>query len=211
MAFLSRPARADDALGPDRSYRLIRDQENWAWLRDAPAADFWDPIKYIRLVPGRDDLYLTLGGEAREWVEGYENELWGQTGHPTNVYLLQRYMLHADEHLTRYFRFFAQLKTGLESFRLGGPRPIDEDQFDLNAFFGDVAFVPGATLDEPGRLVLRVGRQEMSYGSGRFIDVREAPNVRFAYDGVRLLTRPGPFRNRRVRRAARAHEPRRAR
>jgi hypothetical protein len=194
FATLPRTARADDAVGPDRSYRLIRDQESWAWLRNEPATDFWDPIKYMRLVPGRDDLYLTVGGELREWVEGYENELWGQTGHPTNVYLLQRYMLHADEHLTRYLRFFAQLKTGLESFRQGGPRPIDEDQFDLNAFFGDVAFVPGVTLDDPGRLVLRIGRQEMSYGSGRFVDVREAPNVRFAYDGARVLTRPGPFR-----------------
>jgi hypothetical protein len=191
---LPRPARADDAVVPDRSYRLIRDEENWAWLRDVPATDFWDPIKYMRLVPGHDDLYLTLGGEVREWVEGYENELWGQTGYPTNIYLLQRYMLHADGHLTRYLRFFVQAKSGLESFRKGGPRPIDEDEFDLNAFFGDVAFVPGATLDDPGRLVLRIGRQEMSYGSGRFIDVREAPNVRFAYDGVRLLTRPGLFR-----------------
>src|SRR5580658_7931991 len=95
-------ARADDAVEPDRSYRLIRDEENWAWLRYTPRTDFWDPTKYVRLVPGRDDVYLTLGGEVREWVEGYENELWGQTGHPTNVYLLQRYMLHADEHLTRY-------------------------------------------------------------------------------------------------------------
>jgi len=194
LAIFPHPARADDAVGSERSYRLIRDEENWAWLHDAPATDLWDPIKYIRLVPGHDDLYLTLGGELREWVEGYENELWGQTGHPTNVYLLQRFMLHADEHLTRYLRFFAQVKSGLESFRLGGPRPIDEDAFDLNAFFGDVAFLPGATLDDPGRLVLRIGRQEMSYGSGRFVDVREAPNVRFAYDGVRLLTRPGPFR-----------------
>ena len=148
----------------------------------------------MRLIPGRDDVYLTIGGEVREWVEGYQNELWGKTGYPTNVYLLQRYMLHADEHLTRYLRFFAQLKSGVESFRKGGPRPIDEDEFDLNALFADVAFVPGATLDDPGRLVLRIGRQEMSYGSGRFIDVREAPNVRFAYDGARLLTRSRPFR-----------------
>ena len=32
---LPRPARADDAVGPERGYRLIRDEENWAWLRDA--------------------------------------------------------------------------------------------------------------------------------------------------------------------------------
>jgi hypothetical protein len=30
----------------------------------------------------------------------------------------------------------------------------------------------------------------MSYGSGRFIDVREGPNVRVGYDGVRVIARP---------------------
>ena len=34
----------------------------------------------------------------------------------------------------------------------------------------------------------------MSYGSGRFIDVREGPNVRFGYDGARIMARAGPLR-----------------
>ncbi len=190
----SRAALADDDDDPRRAYQVIRSEEDWGWLRDQPRGDLWDPVKYVRLVPGRDDLYLSLGGEVREWVEGYQNELWGQTGYPTNVYLLERYMLHADEHLTRYVRFFLQFKSGLESFRKGGPRPIDEDVFDANALFVDLAAAPGARFEDPGPLVLRLGRQEMSYGSGRFIDVREAPNVRFAYDGARLITKPGPLR-----------------
>ena len=39
LAIVSRPARADDAVGPESSYRLIRAEENWAWLRATPATD----------------------------------------------------------------------------------------------------------------------------------------------------------------------------
>jgi|HubBroStandDraft_1064217.scaffolds.fasta_scaffold04228_5 alginate export protein len=177
-----------------RSYRLLRDDENWAWLRKPHAEDdFWDPLKYLRLW-GQDDVYLTVGGEIREWVEGYQNELWGQTGVATNIYWLQRYMAHADAHVSPYTRLFVQLKSGIEYGRSGGPRPIDEDRLDFNQLYADGIFVPGATLDAEPKALLRVGRQEMSYGSGRLIDVREGPNVRFGYDGARLITRFDPIR-----------------
>lgn len=90
----SRPVHAQEG-GDRRAYNLLRDDENWAWLRQRHAVDdFWDPVKYLR-IGGRDDVYLTLGGETREWVEGYQNELWGQTGVATNIDWLQRYMVHA--------------------------------------------------------------------------------------------------------------------
>src|SRR5229473_8133549 len=51
---------------PDRNYRLLREDENWSFLRDpALRQDVWDPIKYI---PFRNahDWYMSIGGEARE-------------------------------------------------------------------------------------------------------------------------------------------------
>jgi hypothetical protein len=179
-----------------RAYRLLRDDESWAWLRNPhDIRDPWDPLKYVRLLgEHRDDTFLTLGGEMRQWVEGYRNELWGQTGVVTNAYWLQRYMLHADAHFTRYVRVFWQLKSGIEAGRTGGPRPIDEDRLDFNQLFIDAVAVPGASLDDAPKLFARIGRQEMSYGSGRLIDVREGPNVRFGYDGFRIVSRPGPLR-----------------
>jgi hypothetical protein len=188
-------ARADaEDLDERRSYRLLRDDENWAWLRGPHADDdFWDPVKYLRL-GDRDDTFLTLGGETRQWIEGYQNELWGQTKIATNVYWLQRYMAHADAHLTPYARVFVQLKSGIEYGRTGGPRPVDEDKLDFNQAYVDTAFVPAPSLDAEPKALLRIGRQEMSYGSGRLIDVREGPNVRFGYDGARLITRFGPVR-----------------
>src|ERR1700722_11945739 len=172
-----------------RSYDLLRDEENWAWLRKPHAVeDFWDPVKYLR-IGDRDDVYLTVGGEIREWVEGYQNELWGQTGIAANTYWLQRYMVHADAHVSPYTRLFVQLKSGIEYGRTGGPRPIDQDGLDFNQLYADAIFLPGDTLDAEPSALLRIGRQEMSYGSGRLIDVREGPNVRFGYDGARLMTR----------------------
>lgn len=181
---------------PRRGYRPLRDDESWSWLRDGPAgeADFWDPVKYIPLTKRRPDLYLTLGAEIRLWAELFESETWGGTGHPRDGSLLQRYMVHADLHLTRYARAFVQLKSGISSFRLDGPRPPDQDLLDFNQLYVDVNLLPGATLDAEAPLTLRGGRQEMSYGSGRFIDVREGPNVRFSFDGLRLIARPGPVR-----------------
>jgi len=195
MAAMLPASASADAPDEPRKYQLLRDDENWAWLREPhESTDLWDPLKYVPLVHGRSDLYLTIGGETRQWVEGYHNELWGQTGIPTNVYWLQRYMLHLDTHLTQYLRVFAQLKSGIEAGRIGGPRPVDEDLLDFNQLYVDAVAVPGASLDDDPKLLARVGRQEMSYGSGRLIDVREGPNVRFGYDGVRIISRPDPFR-----------------
>lgn len=195
LAALPRTAHAqtDD---PRRAYKLLRDDENWAWLRDLPPAraDFWDRAKYVPLSRRRTDVYLTFGGEIRLWGEGYQNELWGATEHPQNGTFLQRYMLHADAHLSRYVRVFVQLKSGIGLFRLDGPRPLDQDLLDFNQFYIDAIAIPGRTPDDEPRLLLRGGRQELSFGSGRFVEAREGPNVRFGFDGLRVIARPGPVR-----------------
>ena len=60
---------------PDRSYNLLREDENWTFLRDqALRQDFWDPIKYIPLQSRADDWYLTIAGEAREVWEQIGND-----------------------------------------------------------------------------------------------------------------------------------------
>ncbi len=182
-------ARSDEE--SQRRYRLSRGDENWAWLRTPHAtSDFFDPIKYLRLTERREDIFLSIGGETRQYLEFFQNELWGSTGYVDNVSWLQRYMLHAELRLTRYVRLFVQLKSGIEVGRLGGPRPVDEDLLDANQAFVDVDAVPGRTLDDLPHLTLRIGRQEMAYGSGRLIDVRDGPvNVRFSYDGFRIISR----------------------
>lgn len=163
---------------PDRSFKLLREDEDWSFLADpAKRQDFWDPLKYIRLREGHDDWFMTIGGEAREVWEQIGNDNWGQQPF-WNGYLNQRYMPYFDVHYGRHVRTFVELKSGINSFRYGGPRPIDEKKLDFQAAFLQVGTAPGQNFIE-----LRVGRHELEYGSGRLIDVREGPNVRLSFGG----------------------------
>lgn len=172
------------APAPDRSYRLLRSDEDWSFLRDKNLrSDFWDPLKYIPLRKTDKDWFVTFGGEARETWEQIGNDNWGQSPF-WNGYLNERYMPYADLHYGRHVRTFIELKSGINSFRAGGPRPIDEKKLDFQAGFLEVG---GAT--SWGSMYVRAGRQELEYGSGRLVDVREGPNVRLSFDGFMLRTK----------------------
>jgi hypothetical protein len=43
-----------------------------------------------------------------------------------NAYFDERYVLLFDMHYGKLIRSFVELKSGLSSFRIGGPRPIGE-------------------------------------------------------------------------------------
>ena len=169
---------------PDRSYKLLSEDEDWSFLRDPNLRDdFWDPIKYIALRGGREDWYLTIGGEAREVWEQIGNDNWGQQPY-MNGYFNERYMIHFDVHYGKHVRTFVELKSALNSFRIGGPRTIDEKKLDFQ-----VAFLELGTSGDRNWIKLRVGRQEMDYGSGRLIDVREGPNSRLSFDGFMVKSK----------------------
>ena len=171
-------------------YRQLRYDEDYRYLRDpSRRTDFMDAVKYLLLNPQRD-WYVTLGGEVRERYEYFHNSNWGAGPQDDNGYLLQRYMIHADAHFTDHFRIFTQFKSGLEDGRNGGPRPTDEDQLELNQIFADRKF----TLGDKDSFTLRLGRQEMSFGSSRLVSFRESPNVRLSFDGVRGILMLGAWR-----------------
>jgi len=178
----------DESPRVDRSYKLLRGDEDWSFLQDPTLRDdFWDPVKYIRLRHHRNDWYLTIGGEAR-WVwEQDGNDNWGESPFWNNFFL-QRYMLGFDFHCGEHFRTLVEFKSGLESFRIGGPRPIDEKRLDFQN-----AFVEVGTSAERNWIKLRVGIQELEYGAGRLIDVREGPNVRLSFTGFKVLSKVGPW------------------
>ncbi len=179
-------------MGPT-PYKQLRYDEDWSYLKDPTRrTDFWDPIKYIPF-SGRDDVYLSIGGEARIRYEYFRNENLGsapanQDG--KNDYALQRYMLHADLHVGSKVRFFGEVWSGIENGRIGGPRPdIDRDSFDVHQAFVDFV-VP---LGKGNTMTWRLGRQEMTYGSRRLIDVRAAQTLRRSFDAARVLLRIGEW------------------
>lgn len=189
-----------------RLYRLSREEEDWGFLRDrSRRTDVFDPVKYIRLREGRDDWYMTVGGEVRPYYERFRNENWGAAPQDSNGFWLQRYMLHADVRMGGRFRAFFQLKSAVETNRRGGARPPDEDYLDVHQAFFDFnldlgADARGGSAPAGGgaggnrSLTLRVGRQEFNYGSGRLVSLREGPNVRHSFDAVRLIYRADGWR-----------------
>src|SRR5215475_14473503 len=173
---------------PVPAYHLLRENDDWSFLADpAQRQDFWDPIKYIRLRPSRNDWFLSIGGEAREVWEQIGNDNWGQQPF-MNGYFNQRYMLYFDVHYGKHVRTFLELKSGLNSYRIGGPRPIDEKMLDFQA-----AFLEVGTGNERNSIKVRAGRHELEYGSGRLIDVREGPNVRLSFDGFKVKAGVGSW------------------
>lgn len=170
---------------PKRVYKQLRYDENYEFLKDPELrSDYLDKLKYIPV--GKNDSYLTLGGEVRLFYEHYQHEGWGATGVTSNGYLLQRYMVHADFHIGRRFRLFSQIKSGLLNGREGRERPVDVDRLDFNQLFIDINIVTGEQKRVLAGLVLRAGRHELDFGAGRMISIRELPNVRSAYDGFRI-------------------------
>src|SRR5262249_9858449 len=113
----------------------------------------------------------------------FDNYNWGLGPQDPNGYLLQRYLLSGDLHYQDTFRIFGQFMSELEDGRVDGPRPTDEDDFDLHQGFFDLK----VDLEISGNFTTRIGRQEMFYGSQRLVSVRESPNIRLSFDGVRFI------------------------
>lgn len=175
--------------GESRDYKLVSADEDWSFLADPSLRnDFWDPVKYIQLRALAKDWYLSIGGQIREEWERVLNDNWGLQPY-NNHFLLERYMLHLDAHYGEHLRTFIEFESGISSGRIGGPRPIDEKRLDFASAFIEVSTGPG---DDSA--LLRAGRQELRYGSGRLIDVREGPNVRLSFAGFVGKERLGTWR-----------------
>lgn len=155
----------------------MRYNEDYTNLSADTARNWYHQLKYA---PLRDSgWYASFGGEARYEYVLTQNEDWSKTGVGTDQYALQRYLLHADLHLGQRVRVFAQLSSGTQ---LGGhfePGPLNEDQLNVQNLFADVRLSK--------RLVFRAGRQELDYGTGRLISVREGTNVRKYFTGAKIM------------------------
>lgn len=79
----------------------------------------------------------------------------------------------------------------LEFGRTGGPRPVqDENKLDLNQLF--IEFWTPSQCDQPS-VSLKIGRQELQYGEGALLDMRDL-NVRRSFDGLKFVVRTKDWR-----------------
>jgi hypothetical protein len=169
-------------------YTLLRFNEEYRYFADPRnRTDPFDSLKYIPLNPGDPTSDLSLGGEIRERYEHYSNPGFGVPGQPRNDdYLLQRITLDADLHVNDHLRLFAQ---GISGLQFGGTRekaPTNQDPLDLQQAFLDLKLSAEAAVSG-SYLVVRGGRFAMSYGAGRLVATRAAPNIPFKFDGLQLI------------------------
>lgn len=173
---------AKSTSGP-AAYELLRYEEGYSYLQDPQErTDFWDAAKYIPLSDS-PDTYLSFGGELRERFEYYSAPGFGLLGEEADGYLLHRLLLHADVHVGDNFRTFIQFGNHVQAGK-NNVSTVHVDRLDLQQGFVDVRLpiVPANDIDP----ILRVGRQEMVFGSQRLVAIRDAPNVRRSFDGLRL-------------------------
>lgn len=163
------------------AFKLSRQDEDWSLLHNPSArTNLLNRIKFIPLVSD-GSAWLTLAGELRERYEYFDNANWGKGVQDDNGYLLQRFLLSGDAHAGDHFRLFTEFQSGLENGRNGGPRPTDRDEFDVHQLFADVRIPIGGS----NTLTIRPGRQELAFGSQRLVSVRDSPNLRRTFDGIR--------------------------
>ncbi|ABD87773.1 conserved hypothetical protein [Rhodopseudomonas palustris BisB18] len=167
----------DEPEGTERktAFKLYRWQEDYSTLAGKQLSG-WESLKYIPLGEGTG-AFLSLGGELRYRLDGYDRYLFGLGRSGTAWASSQeRVLQHVDLHWSA-FRAFVQFDAATED---GRPvqRAFDRSSPDLRNGFVDWALPAGN-----GKLTLRGGRQELWLGPSRWLAVRDPTNLRRSFDG----------------------------
>jgi hypothetical protein len=165
----------------DVAFKPLRYEEDCRKFKSDSSGSPYRKIKYIPLDTNRS--YLTLGGEVRYQYFKYKNPGWGTEPKDRDGFLLNRVLAHADVHIGKRVRIFSQIQSSLIAGSVGPKSPVDENPLNIHQLFIDLSL--SEKMEKS--ILLKFGRQELSYGSQRLISVREGPNNRQAFDALRLI------------------------
>ncbi|UTN06354.1 alginate export family protein [Flavobacterium bizetiae] len=164
-------------------FKSLRYDENYSFLKnDTVKNDWYKTMKFLPLSSSQK-YYISFGGNIRYQYFYAKNENWGDGPQDNDGYILSRFLLHADFHAGKFFRAFVQTQSSLADGRID-PSPVDQDPLEVHQAFADFNFVN----EKSKKFILRAGRQELTYGSQRLVAVRDGPNNRQSFDGVKLMT-----------------------
>ncbi len=154
------------------SFSLLRQNDE---INTKDANSFYQKLKYLEL---SDKASLSFGGSYRFQAEGFINEQFNSDiDEETDVWFLNRFMLHSHLKISDRFELFAELNSSLIQSKQNIV-PVDKDELNVNQLFASYFFTDNFNL--------LVGRQNIRLGSGRLVDIREGPNVRLTFDMVKL-------------------------
>lgn len=171
----------DISAQPVSGFKNLRFDEDYSFLSNDSISNWYLNLKHRQLTTaGR--IYLSIGGEGRYQYFRVENEDWGETPESSDGYVLLRHLLHADLHFWKRLRTFVQFQSSLEAGK-EVTSPLDKNPLEFHQLFVDY----NLNLNSKSNLTFRVGRQELLYGSQRLISVREGPNNRQSFDGMKAI------------------------
>ena len=137
-------------------------------------------LRMAAAAEGEQPGWLSVSGELRERFESSDYPVFGLSEPLHNDYLLHRLHLAVDVRTGHQFRMHIEGVSGATSGWEGEPPPTQDDPADVLQAYAEAGFEARG-----GHLLLRAGRQELSLGSSRLVSVRESPNIRRAFDGLR--------------------------
>jgi len=161
-------------------FKTLRYDEDYSTVVSDSLQTLYVEAKHLNL--WRKDVYVSVGGSVRYQFIKVENEDWGETAESSDGYGLARHLLHADLHVGKYFRTFIDFQSSL-AFHKRDKSPLDENPLEVHQLFMDCNLI----VKPAAKLTLRAGRQELLYGSQRLVSIRNGPNNRQAFDGVKMF------------------------
>ena len=162
------------------TYPLESYEIDYSPIADPEKRTSWlDALHYIPIGWGSQS-YLSMGGELREQYWNQVSESDGLRSPSNNSYDLQRVAFDVYLHFNSHVSIFGEVARA-DSFDKVNPSTTDETRGRLQQ-----GFVQGQDIFGNLALSARVGRQEITLGSGRFVWINDSSNVRTTHDGLRL-------------------------
>jgi hypothetical protein len=155
----------------DINYSPIADSSKRTSLLDA--------LHYIPL-GWSSDSFVSLGGELRQQYWNQVSESDSLRSPINNSYDLQRVAFDAYLHFNSHVSAFGEVVRA-DSFDKVSPSTTDETRGRLQQ-----GFLQGEDVIGDLAVYARVGRQEITLGSGRFVWINDSSNMRTTHDGARL-------------------------
>lgn len=153
----------------DADFRYLDDPKN-------TQCDLFDPLKRIH---SDDDCWLlSFGGEFRY---RHMHELSSRLSGLDNEYGLMRNRLYGDLWYTDIFRIYAEYIDAQSIDQELAPLVIDQNHSDLLNLFAEAKLFD---INDRGAYV-RVGRQELLYGSQRLISPLDWATTRRTFEGIK--------------------------
>lgn len=165
-----------------QEFGLLRQNDDLSNLDSIANKNWYQKSKAITFSP---TAVLSLGASWRFQAESFINDEFNHHVGQDDVWFLNRFLAHAHLKVGSDLSLFTELGSSL----IAGKKnvsPVDHDELYVNQLF--------ALYNITSKWNITAGRQNMRFGSGRLIDIREGPNVRRSFDFIGLNFKSDNFK-----------------